>query len=258
LRHHDGVAVLPTFGFVSVYREPFADGVAREAEWMGASAATGRATAHLWQAPAGFVVPRRYTLLPGWAARPADVRVEVRASGGGLVPQGPGLWNLSLVWPVPAPSANAPPSAMPSGTQTIYRAMCDELAAAFARLGVQATAEPVDGSFCDGRYNLAVAGRKLVGTAQAWRRIAGRPIVMAHAIVVVDADPEALTAEANAYEAALGNPIRYRADALTSVAREAPDRHDIEARTLTALAEQFARVVAPRVPATQEKDDGAA
>lgn len=252
------MSALPVFGFVSVYREPLVDGIAREAAWMGASAETGRATAHLWQGPPGFVVPRRYTLLPGWPARPADVHVEVRASGGGLVPQGPGLWNLSLVWPVPAPSPHVPPSVMPTNIEGIYRALCDELAAAFARLGIAATTEAVDGSFCDGRYNLAVGGRKLVGTAQAWRRFGGRPVVMAHAVIVVDADPQALTAQVNDYEIALGSATRYREGALTSIAREAADPHDIEARTLTVLAEQFARVVPPRAPLPQEKTDGAA
>src|SRR5690242_10621419 len=115
---------LPAFGFVSVHRRPFADGIVREADWMATSAATGRAVAHLWQGVPGFIVPRRYVLLPGWARRPGDVAVQVRASGGGLVPQGPGLWNLSLCWPVK--------SAMPDGIEAIYTGLCDELAAAFA------------------------------------------------------------------------------------------------------------------------------
>ena len=134
---------------------------------------------------------------------------------------------------------------MPSGTDTIYRALCGALAGAFARLGLEASPQPVEGSFCDGRYNLAVHGRKLVGTAQAWRRVRGLPLVLAHAVIVVDADPAELTVRANAFEAALGSGTRYRADALTSVAREAGDTFD-EVRTLAVLAEAFARVVPPR------------
>jgi len=232
---------LPTFGFVSVYREPLADGVVREAEWMERCALTGRATAHLWRAPAGFVVPRRYVRLPGWAALRDTWTGEVqeRASGGGLVPQGPGLWNLSLVWPAP--------SAMPVDIGGIYLALCDELAAALARLGLVATPQEVSGSFCDGRYNLAVKGRKLIGTAQAWKRFAGQPVVMAHAVIVVDADPVELTARCNAFETALGTPVRYTAEALTSVAIETGDPQ-VEQRALAAIASQFAHVVPPRVP----------
>jgi lipoate-protein ligase A len=233
------VSLLPIFGFVTVHREPLAGGVACESEWMARCAATGRAGAHLWQAPVGLVVPRRYTLLPGWAAaRAAQAgELQVRASGGGLVPQGPGVWNLSLAW--------AAASAMPTNTDAVYRALCGELAAAFARLGIEATPQPVTGSFCDGRYNLAVDGRKLVGTAQAWRRVEGQPIVLAHAVIVVDADPVELTARANAFEAALGTDTRYRADALTSVALAAGDVH-VADRAVHAIASQFAHVLLPQ------------
>lgn len=232
---------LPVFGFVTRHRAPLADGVSCEAAWMATCAATGRATAHLWQGAPGLVVPRSYERQPGWAEAARAFAVQVRASGGGLVPQGPGVWNLSLVW--------ATDSAVPTGTDAIYRALCDELAAAFARVGVAADTQPVDGSFCDGRFNLAHGGRKFAGTAQSWRRVAGRPLVLAHAVIVVDADPAALTAQANAFEAALGSGRRYRADALTSLALAAPPpgRPDIEARTLTAIAERFARLAPPHV-----------
>ncbi len=237
---------LPTFGFVTVHLEPLADGIACEAGWLAGCAATGRAVAHLWRAPPGLVVPRRYTMLPGWPALgPAwQGRLQVRASGGGVVPQGPGVWNLSLVWPVPAAAAGGSAPVDPEG---IYRALSGALAAAVARLGIQAGPQAVPGSFCDGRYNLAVAGRKLAGTAQAWKRVAGRPLVLAHAVIVVAADPHALTEQANALEEALGTPVRYRAQVLTSIACAAPDATDIEARTLRVLAEQFARVLPPRV-----------
>ncbi|GAB3653250.1 lipoyl protein ligase domain-containing protein [Ramlibacter alkalitolerans] len=230
---------LPAFESVTVHEQPLAGGVACESAWMERCATTGRAEAHLWQAPVGLVVPRRYTLLPGWqAARDAATgEVQVRSSGGGLVPQGPGMWNLSLIWPAPGAS--------PVDTTAVYLALCAELAAAFAQLGITATAQPVTGSFCDGRFNLAVDGRKLVGTAQAWRRVAGRPLVLAHAVIVVDADPARLTAQANDFEAALGSDTRYRADALTSVAIEAADA-EVARRALQAIAGRFAHVLTPR------------
>lgn len=228
---------LPRFAFVTIHEDPLAAGITAEGEWLQRCAATGRAVAHLWQGPAGLVVPRRYTALPGWAAAFAALppgAVQVRASGGGLVPQGPGVWNLSLAWPAPG--------ATPTDTDAVYRALCEALAAAFARLAIVATPQPVSGSFCDGRYNLAVHGRKLVGTAQAWKRVAGVPLVLAHAVIVVTADPVELTVRANAFEDLLGSGTRYRAEALTSVAREAPGP-DIESRCLQMLAEQFARIV---------------
>lgn len=217
---------------MTVHEQPLEGGVACESDWMARCAETGRAAAHLWQAPVGLVVPRRVTLLPGWAAaRDAAIgEIQVRSSGGGLVPQGPGVWNLSLVWPAA--------SATPVDTSAVYLAICAELSAAFAQLGIVATPQPVAGSFCDGRYNLAVNSRKLVGTAQAWRRISGRTVVLAHAVIVVDAEPELLTAQANAFEMALGSGMRYRADALTSVAIEAADPR-VACRALQAIAARF-------------------
>jgi lipoate-protein ligase A len=240
---------LPVFGFVSVHQRPLADGIAAEAEWMACAAATGRATAHLWHGEPGLVVPRSCTTLPGWPAAAQAHRVLVRASGGSVVPQGPGLLNLSLVW---RPDANADAGGAPSGTEAIYRALCDELAGALAQLGIAAAPQAVEGSFCDGRFNLAVAGRKLVGTAQSWRRVAGTPVVLAHAVIVVDADLQSLTESANAFERDLGSGRQYRAEALTSVALAWQQSHgsapavDLEARLGTALAERFARVLAPR------------
>jgi lipoate-protein ligase A len=151
---------------------------------------------------------------------------------------------LSLVWRAER--------ATPGGTTAIYRTLCGELAGALARLGVEAAPQAVPDSFCDGRFNLAAGGRKLAGTAQSWRRIAGRPVVLAHAAIVVDADPEALTEVANAFERDLGSGRHYRADALTSIAQAWQQSHgraapaDLQAQVTTVLAEQFARMLAPR------------
>lgn len=239
---------LPPFGFVSVHERALTDGIAREAAWMADAAQRERAAAHLWQGTPGWVVPRRSTALSCWAdvAARHGSALQVRRSGGGLVPQGPGLWNLSLVWPAGA--------ATPADMHAVYAALCAALAAAFARLGVTATPQAVQGSFCDGRWNLAVRGRKLVGTAQAWQRFGARQMVLAHALINVGADPAALTSSANLLEAELGQGTPYCADALTSLAHEAPHITDLEARTLEVLAEQFARVVPPR--STEGRHDG--
>jgi lipoate-protein ligase A len=240
---------LPAFGCVSMHERPLADGIAAEADWMASAAATGLAAVHLWRGEPGLVVPRSCTTLPGWPAASKAHRVLVRASGGGVVPQGPGLLNLSLVW---RPDAHAAAGGAPGDTEAIYHALCDGLEAALGRLGIAAAPQAVEGSFCDGRFNLAVAGRKLAGTAQSWRRVAGRPVVLAHALIVVDADLQALTEAANAFERDLGSGRRYRAEALTSVALAWQQAHgrapagDLEAALSTALIERLARTPVPR------------
>jgi lipoate-protein ligase A len=221
---------------------------------MAQCAATGRACAHLWWAPQGLVVPQRYQHAPGFAvacgrAAASGWPVQVRSSGGGLVPQGPGVLNLSLAWPAQAAS--------PRGTEAIYQHLCQGLMRALQSLGVASVAREVLGSFCDGRFNLAVpqAGRwtKLVGTAQSWRRMAGQPVVLAHALMLVQADPVALTAACNDFEAALGSGRHYDVAAVTRAAQAWSAAHagatppaDLQHQLAHAIARQFAHVLPPR------------
>ena len=234
-------------GGFTLHDAPLLHGVASEAQWMADAAATGHAHAHLWSAPASLVVPRSYERLARWAeactaSAAAGWPVQVRSSGGGVVPQGPGVLNLSIIW--------SSASATPQDTDAIYRALCDRLAAAFAHCGVHVVPQGVEGSFCDGRFNLAFEGRKLVGTAQSWRRVAHTPVVLAHAVVLIDCDTQALTARANAFEAAAGSNRRYRADAVTSLTKAwgtahagAPAPCDLSRQWAGALAQALAPAV---------------
>ena len=67
----------------------------------------------------------------------------------------------------------------------------EEIKASIRERGLDAGVGAVAGSFCDGRYNVTLDGRKLAGTAQRWRRNgAGRPVVLAHAALLVGAERE--------------------------------------------------------------------
>jgi lipoate-protein ligase A len=236
---------LPVFSIVDLIGQPLADGTESEAEWMRQAARGASARACLWESRQALIVPRSYERAPRWREARNDLAaagwpVLVRASGGGVVPQGPGVWNLSLVWRA-ADSLLTRPDA-------VYQVFCRDLTAAFARIGLHATAQPVDGSFCDGRFNLAVLDAKLVGTAQSWRRVEGMPLVLAHAVMVVDADPRALTERCNALEEAAGQQRRYRADAIMSVEEAWTRTHggvkapgDLGQQLRRAIAEQFSR-----------------
>ena len=51
------------------------------------------------------------------------------------------------------------------------------------------------GAFCDGRFNVTVAGREFAGTAQRWRPMAGGHAVQAHALMLIRTlDEVAITA----------------------------------------------------------------
>jgi lipoate-protein ligase A len=217
-------------------------------------AASGDAVAHIWEAPVSLVVPRSYQRYPALAdARAAfarrDCPVWLRLSGGGLVPQGPGVLNLSLAYPVRA--------SMGALSEAVYVHLCTILADALHPLGVLTHWQAVEGSFCDGRFNLAwgpgdvahSSARKIAGTAQYWRRVPGsageQPLyaVLAHAVLLVDADPIEINERANAFEAMIGSGKRYEEMKVVTVAQALayecfPIPHDLRARVRAALVAQ--------------------
>ena len=193
-----------------------------ELGWLD-DALAGRPRAVLWHGPQGLVVPlsyRRHAKLDAacadFAARGWPVRL--RRSGGGVVPQGPGVLNVSLAYAV-----EGPPGTL---AERVYADLCSAIARALATFGIDAQTRAVEGSFCDGRFNLAVGPRKIAGTAQYWRRAGGRQAVLAHALLLVDADAAQLSAQASAFEATIGSERRYDPGVLTTVAIEWKAAHD--------------------------------
>jgi lipoate-protein ligase A len=216
------------FETVEAPSEPF-DGEPPELEWLE-SALQGRPRAVMWVATTGLVAPTSYRrnanladVMASFTAR--GTPVHLRRSGGGVVPQGPGILNLSLVYAVDGRH----------GIQTAlaYAHLCTVLQRALAALGIETVAQDVPGSFCDGRYNLAVPGpsgaRKVCGTAQYWRRNDKGHAVLAHALILIDANIEEVTARANAFEVALNTDRRYKAEVHTNVEGEWLARHRLDA-----------------------------
>lgn len=188
----------------------------------------------IWQGQQGLVVPRTYAQHPRFKYSQEQLQalgwpLTVRQSGGGVVPQGHGIWNISLAWrQYGRPLDLAGPA---------YALLCRPLQKAFADVGIKATTQAVEGSFCDGRYNLAVwhqhQAKKIVGTAQVWRRCAppltvppptrqaGDPsdwhVVLCHALVLIHVDHELVTHYANLVEQTLERTQRYQAQRIVSL-----------------------------------------
>lgn len=104
------------------------------------------------------------------------------------------------------------------------------------------------GSLCDGRFNLLADGRKLAGTAQAWRRLAGQQIGLFHAVFFLRVNPETLAEDANRLEEHLGHTVRYLAASMTSLHREVGNRGNAtapEERFLAALTASLQGVFHP-------------
>jgi lipoate-protein ligase A len=188
-------------------------------------------TARVWGNARCLVVARSDARLPRFAAAREELAaagwpVVVRESGGSAVPHGPGILSLSLAF--------RPAHGAPCTLESIYGELCRALELALERLGVRAERSGgVPDAFCDGRYDLAVGGRKIAGTAQRWRAGPGGPspergAVLAHALLLVDADRVEATEAVNRFYRAAGGARRARAEAsitlreaLASAGREA-------------------------------------
>lgn len=151
-------------------------GIAREQALLAA----GRPAILLWQArEQALVVPA------AWAGRDAVRATEhklaeagwpllARTSGGGAVPQGPCTLNLALVAPLPAGSR----------IEDGYALICGAVSEALSRFEVATGTGAVPGAFCDGSWNVISGGRKLAGTAQRWRSMAGARTALLHAAIL--------------------------------------------------------------------------
>lgn len=139
------------------------------------------ATALMWQADArALVCPETLSRRAPFAgaaraSTKAGWPLILRPTGGGTVPQGPGVVNLALAFDA------GEGFTLEDG----YRLITSVLQEGFGPEGHQLAPGATPGSFCDGTWNLSVAGRKMIGTAQRWRaRPGGTRRVLAHAMIL--------------------------------------------------------------------------
>ena len=196
-------------------------GVSRDMALGSDAARGGGGIVRLWEGEQALVVTRREARLPAFdEAREhllgAGWPVVVRDSGGTTVPHFPGALKISLFLP------RGPMGGV--GVEEVYRLLCEPVREALRSLGIDSGYGEVPGSFCDGRFNLVHAGRKVAGTAQRWKGVGpghSRPpgYVLAHMILFVEGDLERAIAAVNRFLERAGSTDRFRADAQTTVAR---------------------------------------
>jgi octanoyl-[GcvH]:protein N-octanoyltransferase len=157
----------------------------------------------IWSSRRCLVVSSRDTGSSRFSAAAEQLRnsgwpVVVRSSGGSVVPQGPGVVNLSLMWLAPA-----------QGKLSIvqhYWRLFDVIQQALKSLDVDATMRSVPGAFCDGRFNVAIGHRKFGGTAQRW--MVGAPgqrvAVIAHAALLAEPLPAPAVEAIELYQRVIG------------------------------------------------------
>jgi lipoate-protein ligase A len=233
---NEGLAATPEAGVAADFR--LLDAVAAGEE---------PATIRLWENRPCLVVSGRDTRLPHFDEACRDMAgagwpVLTRRSGGTSVPHGDGVLLVSMVHALEGRVADS--------VDRGYEALCTWMVEAIATLGIHADCRSVPAAFCDGRYNLAVGPRKIAGTAQRWRRrtVGGvtRQGVIAHALLLVEGDPHAMTEAVNRFYTLAGDPRHFDAQSVTTIARCLKQPSDIMARIRRALVDAAAKQPIPQ------------
>lgn len=174
----------------------------------------------LWRPQdAALVMPRRLERLEGFARAAATCAelgwpVALRDTGGEPVPQSPAVLNVALAWAVPTGEAEQ------HRIENAYLRLGDPLCDWLLELGLAPDLGAVDGAFCDGRFNVNLAGRKLVGTAQRWRKRGsdGRHVALAHGAILMDNLREEMVDVVNAFYRDCALDTRCRAGSHVALA----------------------------------------
>lgn len=197
-----------------------------------------------WQpSDRALVMPRRLSRLPGFdaageASAAAGWPVLLRETGGEPVPQSASTVNIALVYAPPRNEGDQ------NRIESAYRRLCDPICQLLDELGGVASLGEIDGAFCDGRFNVNLDGRKMVGTAQRWRQSKGgtRPVGLIHGAMLLDNERESMVAAVNRFNEACGVEQRVRAESHIALHEkfDAPDALErLDALYVQLLAQMF-------------------
>ena len=172
----------------------------------------------LWATERALVLPWRARHHPNMVRATVSLaqlgwRCYFRHTGGGAVPQGQGIINLSLAFRLPEGGVEGAGSIAWS-----YNALCGMLREGLAACGVNASVGEVEGAVCNGRYNIVIDGKKFAGTAQRRRRAqGGGEAVLVHATLWCDNAIAHSVQAVNVYNQAMAIPERAEIDSHTNL-----------------------------------------
>ncbi|RMW10652.1 hypothetical protein ALP03_02193 [Pseudomonas amygdali pv. tabaci] len=176
----------------------------------------------------GFVEASETLADNGWP-------VLLRETGGEPVPQSSSTVNIALVYAQPAADVDR------DRIETAYLRLCQPLLDLLVELGGQASLGEVAGAFCDGRFNVNLDGRKMVGTAQRWRQSQGgtRPVVLAHGALLLDDERVQMAGAVNRFNELCELEPRIRAESHVALHEVFPD-----VDVLSRLAQAYRQLLA--------------
>ncbi|WP_278929796.1 lipoate--protein ligase family protein [Pseudomonas qingdaonensis] len=187
-----------------------------------------------------LVMPRRMSRLEGFEAACTELAVAgwpvlLRETGGEPVPQSAATINIALVYVAPRSEGDH------GRIEKAYERLCLTLCELLREWGWLASVGDIEGAFCDGRYNVNLNGRKLVGTAQRWRQGLGgkRPVVLVHGALLLDNERESMVAAVNRFNECCELEQRCRADSHIALHEVVP-----QAPLLARLEQAYSQVIA--------------
>lgn len=186
-----------------------------------------------------LVMPRRMSRLDGFEAACPELAISgwpvlLRETGGEPVPQSNATINIALVYVAPRSEGDH------GRIEAAYERLCLPLCEVLREWGGLASVGEIEGAFCDGRYNVNLNGRKLVGTAQRWRQGLGgkRPVVLVHGALLLDNERESMVAAVNRFNECCALEQRCLADSHIALHEVVP-----QAPVLERLGQAYAKVL---------------
>lgn len=158
-----------------------------------------------WTNQPCIVVGRGYARrLPRLVERVGELPVLIRASGGEVVIHGPGVLNVAVALPT---------SVWTGSIDESFAVFADGVVQGLRKLGVAAEVREIPDSYCPGRYDIAVQGKKIMGTSQ--RRT--RDALLVHGSLNVSVDPEWLAGHLQAFYRAVQVDTRVDVHRISSL-----------------------------------------
>lgn len=147
------------------------------------------------------------------------VPLYVRSSGGTVVPHGPNILNISLVFSEKDQKISVASS---------YIILCNYVSDLLKGVGLMAETGNVTGAFCDGKYNLILNGKKVGGTAQrVKKRKNGSKVFLAHMSLLLGGDVKEISDLISCYYDVIGQENKSRSDAITTISHELQDGFNV-------------------------------